>query len=181
MIIFGTYKVARKQVAYANSFCRNCETSILAQCWRYFSLGHLFYIPLIPLGFRREWICPGCGEPPLHRYRTGRTIKWLGFLGCGSVSLLIFSALFADAEIPAEDIGMAIRITVVSGLIAAAFLWSALKHQPIATKRQILESVPETGIEACAYCQQPLKPTIASQPSRCEECALDVLGKAAVK
>ena len=112
MVIFGAYKVARKQVAFANSFCRKCEKPIVAFQWRYFLLGHLFFIPLLPLGFRREWLCPQCGERPLQRHQTSRLIKWSGAFAFGLLSVMLaLGSFFAEEGIPEDDKGKQARGT----------------------------------------------------------------------
>jgi hypothetical protein len=78
-IIYGTYRLAPRLVAYRNDWCNHCDRRVLAHQWRSFYLGHLFWIPFLPLGFHKVWRCKVCAKNPRERVRTsiGRIVAGL--------------------------------------------------------------------------------------------------------
>jgi hypothetical protein len=86
-IVHGVYRFAPKLVAYRNDWCNQCDKPVLAQQWRCFYVGHLFWIPVLPLGFHKNWRCQGCTNNPRRRHRISTGVVVAG--------LLVFSLMFA--------------------------------------------------------------------------------------
>ena len=74
-IVFGTYRVAPKLVAYRNDWCNHCDKPVLAQQWRSFYLGHWFWIPVVPLGFYKTWRCKVCTKNPEIAFALRRAVS----------------------------------------------------------------------------------------------------------
>ena len=64
LVIFGTYNFAKKPVAYRADYCRSCEGERLTLGVRSFDAFHLFWIPVLPLGFWTRWYCGQCQAHP---------------------------------------------------------------------------------------------------------------------
>lgn len=62
--IFGTKSFFIKTKSYKSVWCIHCEKPVVATKIRRFAMWHLFYIPLLPLGFRTEWRCAACNKDP---------------------------------------------------------------------------------------------------------------------
>lgn len=63
-IIHGTYHWKRRKTAYRNDACLRCKMFTISEQYRMFDVGHLFGIPLLPLGFRQRWYCADCRNEP---------------------------------------------------------------------------------------------------------------------
>ena len=87
LIVLGSYRVAPKLVADRNDWCNHCDRPVLAQQWRSFYLGHVYWIPFLPLGFYKTWRCKVCGRDPRTRLQAAT--------GCIVTGLLVLSLMFA--------------------------------------------------------------------------------------
>ena len=89
-IVHGTYRVAPRFVAYRNDWCNHCDKPVLAQQWRSFYVGHLCWIPLVPLGFYKIWRCQICARNPRERLRTSMGFIVAGSLVCAVIFVITF-------------------------------------------------------------------------------------------
>jgi len=60
--IFGTHLFGLKRYAYKYMNCSHCATPRLFIQTRGFAWGHIFWIPLIPLGYQSSWHCASCAK-----------------------------------------------------------------------------------------------------------------------
>ena len=59
VIIHGVYHWSPKQVEFRNDYCLSCSAQRRAIRVRTFDVAHLFWIPILPLGFWKRWKrCP---------------------------------------------------------------------------------------------------------------------------
>jgi hypothetical protein len=87
----GTYRFAPRVVGYRNDWCNHCDRPVLALQRRWFYVGHLFWIPVLPLGFQATWHCEVCTRNPRERLRTSTGIIVAGlFTFCLTFVILIF-------------------------------------------------------------------------------------------
>src|SRR5437588_6702159 len=63
----GVHSYKPHIVAYRNDFCVSCAAPRRAFQVRSFKAYQFYYIPIVPLGFWREWQCSACGRDP-HMY-----------------------------------------------------------------------------------------------------------------
>lgn len=63
-ILHGVYALGRKIVAYRNDVCLTCAAPRRIYGLRAFRIFHIFFVPLIPLGFGRVWRCSVCKLDP---------------------------------------------------------------------------------------------------------------------
>ncbi len=132
LIIHGHYRLAPKLVAYRNDWCTHCDKPVLAQQWRSFYLGHVYWIPLIPLGFRKKRQCTQCGGNPRERVRASLTVIIAGLL-------TFLLAFVITILVPHNDDEATIVWTLrgVFGCLAALFaVWLASRsaEQPLPAK-----------------------------------------------
>ncbi len=88
-ITYGTYHFRPKRLAFRNDYCLSCGEARRSVQMRTFDVGHIFWIPLLPVGFWKRWICTACGHQPHISPKTRRSFKWAGLL-----VLLFLSAIF---------------------------------------------------------------------------------------
>jgi len=96
LIIHGIYHWKPRRTAFRNDYCRNCQTDRLSVLIRTFDVLHVFWIPLLPLGFWSRWFCTVCGQRPHAATRTRR-----GFKIAGVVALVLFA--FVAWVVPVEE------------------------------------------------------------------------------
>ncbi|MGM0599401.1 MAG: hypothetical protein ACQETH_06245 [Candidatus Rifleibacteriota bacterium] len=64
-VFYGSYQMAKKAVRGEKMRCKNCGKVVSAYGESYFLVYHLFFIPLLPLGSKKELTCPECKQNPL--------------------------------------------------------------------------------------------------------------------
>src|SRR5262249_52837112 len=88
LAVHGTYRFGEKRTAFRNDFCANCRLPCRAIQLRTFDVHHIFWLPLIPLGFKKRWFCTRCHRQSDVYAGTRRPFKWIGLF-----LLLLFSPL----------------------------------------------------------------------------------------
>ncbi|HVE78432.1 MAG TPA: hypothetical protein VNA89_06210 [Gemmatimonadaceae bacterium] len=162
LIIYGTHHFAQKRVGFRTDVCLSCGKEAVAIEFRTFDVGHVYWLPLLPFGFRRHWQCSACGEHPRGE-RTGQAMKVLGilaFLGIGVVAWV--------ASIPPEDLSFAWALRLGGPAVAVALAVSMRQRQ----KQDMglvarLRRLAPLG-DACPLCGGRVS---ASKPRRCVKCA----------
>jgi hypothetical protein len=108
-------------------------------------LGHIFWIPIVPLGFYKTWHCEACTKNPRDRVRTSLAIIVAGLL---AFSLIFAIMLFAPYT--GEDAAMFWGMRFLFGALAVVFaLW---------LKSRLNEVPPERNVEPltntrCLMCE----------------------------
>jgi len=74
-IVYGVYRWKAKRVAFRNDYCLVCGEARRAVQVRTFDVGHIFWIPILPAGFWKRWVCTVCGQDP---HVTTKTIIYSG-------------------------------------------------------------------------------------------------------
>jgi hypothetical protein len=153
LIIHGTYRMFPRRVAFRNDYCMACNAPRRAAQIRTLDVIHLYFIPLLPLGFWKRWCCCTCGMNPHQLHLTRRLLKTTAlvvFLFCTvffwSVYFLIVPGIAEDAPIfwifgvfsPAGAVAMAIHLA----------LWKP--DEPGYKER--LRAVPPADEVICPFC-----------------------------
>jgi hypothetical protein len=156
----------RSIVAYRNDFCLSCNAPRRAHQVRSFKVYPIYYIPLIPLGFWRDWLCSACGRDP-HAYPgSTKNIKWL---------IVIFAGIFAITGVIAsfdQQDSVIIVGLMRFGLPALFFvaLWLAIRNRPDRALREKLEKIESDTANACALCGGAL---VLEHGWRCVQCGVE--------
>jgi hypothetical protein len=164
LIVYGVYKFKPRRVAFRNDYCLTCSQPRRAQQIRTFNAFHIFWIPLIPLGFWKQWLCTKCGSGPHYRRTTRRGFKWVGF-----ALLVLFSVALWVLPVDPE---VATGIWVLrAGLPVGAAL--TLRHL-LRTPKDIpleeqLAAIPPADDTNCPFCRVPL--VLTSSGPYCPSCA----------
>jgi hypothetical protein len=87
IILHGVYSLGKKIVAYRNGFCLTCAVPRRIYGLRAFRFFHLFYVPLIPLGFGRIWRCSVCHFDPRENAAVEVGWAWFGSVLFGIMSV----------------------------------------------------------------------------------------------
>lgn len=146
-IINGIYHFRPKRLGFRNDYCLSCGDARRSVHTRTFDAWHLFWIPLVPLGFWKRWICTACGRQPHVSPKTRRSFKWAGF-----VVLLVFSFAFWVGTLPSDFVvgGWIFRFAAPLG---AAFLLVHLLRTPKdPSLRERLATIVPASDTTCPFC-----------------------------
>lgn len=164
-VVYGIYRWKPKRLAFRNDYCLNCNSPCRAVQLRTFNAAHIYWIPLLPLGFWKSWVCVTCGRDPHVSVKTRRGFKWVGLF-----LLVLFSALFWVMPMDSE-LGITTWIFRIAGPIGA-----------ILTLRHLLRTNPEPSLAArlaailpasdtlCPFCGAQL--LTLSSASSCPKCGV---------
>jgi hypothetical protein len=122
LILHGVYSFRPRIVAYRNDFCLSCTAPRVAYQIRTFDVLHIFFVPLIPLGFLRRWHCAVCTNDPHVHPGTRKGFKWAGVVVLALVAIVVWAVPDRDA--------ITWTIRVVSPVAFDAALWHTLKSKP---------------------------------------------------
>lgn len=152
LIIFGLYTWGRKLVGYKRDLCFRCKTNTIWHRRRYIPVFHIFWIPLIPLGIYKEWICDQCGKSPKGRSSTTSGIIF-GLVGIpfGLLGLLMIAA-GVNGDIVTVLCGL-LMLGVCLALVGTMIykIRASRKHKQI--RQEIHENSSSLLNEPCLYCQ----------------------------
>lgn len=148
VIFYGIYRFSQRIVGCRNDFCNACKTEVLTERWRAFNVGHLFWIPLLPLGWHERWCCTKCGRDPRARYTTGR-----GYYIAGIIAFALIATLMWFMPPVGEDAGTIWGMRLLFSAAALAMVYglqksrgSDLLHQE---KRRAVTPLSQ---DHCPYC-----------------------------
>lgn len=146
-VVYGVYRWKPTRLAFRNDYCLKCEAPRRSVLVRTFNAGHIYWIPLFPVGFWKRWVCTTCGHNPHASVKTRRGFKWLGL-----VILLLFSALFWAMPIDPEHttVGWAVRMAAPLGTIFTLRHLLQTKKEPSLAER--LTTVQPAADTVCPFC-----------------------------
>jgi hypothetical protein len=135
-----------KRVAFRNDYCLGCGEARRAVQVRTFDVGHIFWIPILPTGFWKRWVCTVCGRDPHVTTKTRRGFKWAGL-----AILVIFSVAFwFPPEPDAVTVYRVLRIVTPVG--AALLLRHLLRTPKEPTLKARLATIPPAADTVCPFC-----------------------------
>jgi len=150
-IIHGTYHWFPRRVAFRNDFCLACAAPRRAVQFRTLDVFHVYWVPVLPLGWWKRWHCAKCGNRPDHNVKTRRFFKVAGLL-----VLLFFTALVWLAPgIPDEPGSWAVRVVAPLGAVATAIHLARSSPDDPGYKVRLLEVIPADDA-TCPFCGVPL-------------------------
>ena len=163
-IIHGAYHWLPKRVAFRNDYCLSCEAPRRSIRIRTLDVGHIFWIPVLPVGFWKRWLCTVCGRNPHENPQTRRSFKWAGLV----VLILITVALWAEPVPPDFVIGGWI-IRFGAPLAAALTLRHLLRTPKDPSLKERLSTIQPATETICPFCNTQL--LLATQWS-CPACGV---------
>ena len=170
MIIFGLYTFSPRVIAFRRDYCRRCSSPSISYAQRTFDAGHLFWIPLLPLGFRTRWFCRTCNhkphEPPTSPRRTRLLVAAFVFL---ISSILWLSALNTEVitpgELPNDTYLLPVAVlSSVAFILSIWWLWNASDDK----FSGVLGSIKPYDAASCPLCSGKLATSF--EGLTCEQC-----------
>ncbi len=169
LVLHGKYFLGRRVVGFRNDFCIACNTPRLAYQHRTFDLLHIFFIPLLPLGFWRRWHCSVCGNDPHANVRTRTSFKWVGTILLGLIAVLFWTVPI-DQEMSGED---AIYFQVIkygAPVVFAIALFLTIRGKRAPNLKEKLLMIQPAHDTTCPLCGTMLAPRDDSW--QCLECGI---------
>jgi hypothetical protein len=162
----GVYRFWSKRVAFRNDYCVACDAQRLAVQVRSFYVGHVWWVPVLPLGFWKQWVCSACSRPPHVVTRTRRGFK-VALIG---VAILFALPIWLLTPEPGEVAGFwSLRLASVV-LLAGSIWWATTGHRANPSLREGLARVQPYAARTCPFCGGYLQ----DQPSwHCPACAVE--------
>jgi hypothetical protein len=165
IIVWGTYRFRPRRIALRNDYCLACASACRAVQIRTFDALHLFYIPLVPMGFRRRWWCTTCGRLPHVHPGTRRGFKWAGLI------VLIFLSVFSWLAPLTPDVvifGWVLRIGGPTGALLTVHHLLRTPKDP--SLKEKLAAIPPATDTVCPFCGSPL--LVRSSQCPCAACGI---------
>ena len=153
LIIHGKYRFGRRKIGARKDFCNACQRECLSELWRSFDCGHIFWIPLLPLGFRERWCCTLCHRIPRARYRTGKPMLVAGLIA----SAFFLAAMSMSKPKPGEmDANFLWGARIFFLLAFLGLLYFVLKRGPAVPEADRRKADVPLSTKRCIYCGGPL-------------------------
>jgi hypothetical protein len=171
LVVYGNYYLSQRCVAFRNDYCRQCKAERLSLQFRAFEIGHIFWIPLLPKGFLRRWVCTTCSRDP-HFVVTSNGVKWAGILFLALLALSVWTTSPKPGEVVVYWVA---RVGLLWGIYA---LWRAIQ-----SSRRVADQVAAVSPYAgaiCPSCRGPLASVSGTRTcTRCGARQLDLSAHAA--
>lgn len=149
-IVHGAYHFWPKRVAFRDDYCLSCAGPRRSIAVRTLDVGHIFWIPILPVGFWKHWRCTVCGRDPHVNPKTRTSFKWAGLLCMVAVSVILW-------ETP--DLENGVTAWVLRFAAAAATIWLLIylvRSPKEASLRDRLAAIPPAADDICPFCATPL-------------------------
>ncbi len=153
LIVKGAYHFWPKRVAFRNDYCLSCKAPRRSVAVRTFDVGHIFWIPLLPVGFWRHWTCSACGRKPHAGRKSLRSIKWIALSSLIGASALVWSV---PLESNPGSIFFFWLFRIGGPIGAIVLLVDLLRFTEPRSLRKKLATVPEAADTICPFCATPL-------------------------
>jgi hypothetical protein len=164
-IFHGIYQFRPKRVAFRNDYCLSCAQPFRSVQIRSFDAWHIFWIPILPLGFHKRWHCTNCGRAPHIYPGTRRGFKWAGL-----VVLLILTAMFWAVPLTPDVLVPGWVFRIGSPLGAILTLVHLLRAPKDPSLKENLATVPPASDTACPFCGSAL--LLLSSQCSCPKCGI---------
>jgi len=156
IIVYGTHRFGLKKTGVRKDFCNACQRECVAELYESFDCGHFFYIPIVPLGRKRRWICTLCHQDPRGRYKTSTFMRIIVLI---LFPLMAFPFLFMGIrELSSHTDGAWALL-----LMGAIFLipWLFMLHTTIKPRKgpsdeERRRAITPLSREECFYCRGPV-------------------------
>ena len=164
-IVYGVYHWKTKRVAFRNDYCLVCGEARRAVQVRTFDVGHIFWIPILPAGFWKRWVCTVCGRDPHVTTKTRRGFKWVGLF-----VLVLFAAVLWMAPVEPDAAAVSWSLRIAASVGAVLVLRHLLNTPKEPTLKEWLANLPPAADTVCPFCGAQLL-ILASQCS-CQVCGV---------
>ena len=169
LILYRTYRFRPKLTGYKRDLCNKCEEPRILALVKTYDIFAPYFIPLVPLGYRKRWYCTICRHPAYDRYRTRTGIKVLALITVGLVTLMAGTGVIVGGPDALPAFGVSVLCV---GLIVVLVKWirSGVKRPSIEDLREEVRPLDESR---CRLCNEHL---LDVPYLHCPHCNLKVFG-----
>jgi hypothetical protein len=154
VLIHGAYHFWPKRVAFRNDYCLYCRGRRGSIASRTFDVGHVFWIPILPVGLWKHWRCTSCGRDPHVNPYASRSSKWAWLVVLIGVAVIFWTAPITQEDAETIATIWAFRIGAPTG--AMLLLRHVLRASKEPSLRQMLKTIPPATDTICPFCKTPL-------------------------
>lgn len=150
-IVAGAYHWWPKTVGFRNDYCLTCNADRRAVRIRTFDVGHIFWIPILPVGFWKHWHCTACDCDPHASPRTSPVLKWAGLL------ILIGLGILSWTEpVTPDSMGVSWAFRIGAPVCAILLLVHLLNTPREPSLKARLAAIAPASDTLCPFCSTPL-------------------------
>jgi len=169
LFIFGTHLFGLRRYAYKYMMCGNCGTPRLFIQTRGFAWGHLFWIPLVPLGYQYSWHCAACAKEN-NTMPTSFGIKLILLI------TLFFVFYMLTLGEWATNLGESVIWWQLGvGILLSWSIYETFNHFKKKEKNKYKYMLPLPDSEYCSVCDGELRTTEKGK-LQCNDCKCFALG-----
>lgn len=165
----GIYKFAKKRVAFRCDYCRHCARESLSVAVRSFRFLHIFWIPILPLGFWTEWSCVSCGQDPHLDTVASRPMKIIVAVLLFMIVLVFWYPVFFPVSLPNNSVQFWVMRTGLAVLFILSVLW--IRQDSTSKMQQELPGVQPYRESTCPFCQGMLMQEY--EGAKCVSCDIE--------
>ena len=151
IIVTGAYHWWPKFVGFRNDYCLNCKAERRTVCIRTFDVGHIFWVPVLPVGFWKHWACSVCQRNPHEHRQTQPFFKWAAV-----VILALMAVAFWMDPVSPDDAWVWWLFRIGAPLCAVLLVVHLLRAPKEPSLKQRLAAVAPADDMVCPFCNTPL-------------------------
>ena len=165
LLIQGQYRFGTKRASCRNDYCSHCRQQTFVEGFRSFRFLHIYWIPILPLGFATDWFCTRCRKDPAGKRPISPALAVAGLIA-GLTGLTIAFL------IPGDDFDASTRgaMFAVFGGLSLGMLYLISRGgsaEYLASRR----NVTPLSRHVCPYCGNE---TLQRLVARCEQCDVSI-------
>ncbi len=147
VVIYGVHHFRPRRIAFRNDYCLRCGKACRSAQIRTFDVCHIFWIPILPIGFWKRWACTICGRKPHVSPQTRRSFKW----ACLIVLAVLWAASWIGPVTP--DLVAGIWLFRIGAVLCAVLLLVHLLRPPYdPSLEEKLDTVHPAAETLCPFC-----------------------------
>jgi hypothetical protein len=166
--LFGIKTIKTQRQAFRPDYCLNCKRPVYSTLTRSMTFGAVFFIPVLPLGIRTQWLCDECGDKPHSLKRTRLPFKFAALILLVSTMWASFQATEGGSD---QTVDGVLRV-IIAGLILFT-LYSISKHSAAPDWHQEYSNSGVSRLSPdlqCPYCRVNLQ--LEEGKMKCPACNL---------
>jgi hypothetical protein len=164
-LIFGIKRFGHKKVGYGKDFCNSCQNEAVVERYRWFSWIHIFFIPLIPVGYYSHTRCTICTNDPNAKVRTPIWQKGIFLIVIAGLNWV----LYQDGLLTNLSYGLVIKLISMLMFIGCGY-WIYKGRNEVSKKERRKQLTP-VDQKTCIMCEGDI---VVAKKTTCSRCKLEV-------
>lgn len=144
----GAYQFGSKRVAFRNDYCLTCRRERRSVQIRAFYIVYFFWIPVVPLGFWKRWVCKECNNPTDTNKKSTKGFKW----GVLIMLILAGGTAWAFPLSASDSVVGSWLFRIGAPLLVLLILVHLIRAPKEPSRKDILKTVPAASESICPFC-----------------------------